>query len=96
MYVCIQLFQLRLSPKTREKVEYERERLIGKTSFIPEYIIIHRFSIKFNNGRCLINISRDYLSLETKFCSVCVFLIVTPMRAFCARIRLFRFARGQP
>ncbi len=26
------------------------------------------------------NINRDYVSLETKFCSVCVFLIVTPSK----------------
>ncbi len=26
------------------------------------------------------NINRDYVSLETKFCSVCVFLIVTASR----------------
>ena len=28
------------------------------------------------------NINRDYVSLETKFCSVCVFLIVTPSELF--------------
>ena len=28
------------------------------------------------------NINRDYVSLETKFCSVCVFLIVTPSKLF--------------
>ena len=33
---------IKVVPKKREKVEYERERLIGKTSFIPEYITIHR------------------------------------------------------
>ncbi len=26
------------------------------------------------------NINRDYVSLETKFCSVCVFLIATPSK----------------
>ena len=26
------------------------------------------------------NINRDYVSLETKFCSVCVFLVVTPSK----------------
>ncbi len=52
--------------------------LSGKTSFIPEYITIHRFSTKFKIRSCfLMNINRDYVSLETKFCSVCVFLIVT-------------------
>ncbi len=28
------------------------------------------------------NINRDYVSLETKFCSVCVFLIVTSSKLF--------------
>ena len=46
--------------KKREKVEYERERLIGKDSFIPEYITIHRFSTKFKIRSCfLMNINRD-------------------------------------
>ena len=48
--------------------------LLGKTSFIPEYITIHRFSLLplfvYFNGH----------SLQT----------------FRARIRLSRFARGQP
>ena len=57
--------------------------LSGKTSFIPEYITIHRFSTKFRIRACiLMNINRDYVSLETKFCSVCVFLIVTPSKLF--------------
>ncbi len=48
--------------------------LSEKTSFIPEYITIHRFSTKFKIRSCfLMNINR----LETKFCSVCVFLVVT-------------------
>ncbi len=52
--------------------------LSGKTSFIPEYITIHRFSTKFKIRSCfLMNINRDYVSLETKFWSVYVFLIVT-------------------
>ena len=56
---------------------------LGKTSFIPEYITIHRFSTKFKIRSCfLMNINRDYISLETKFCSVCVFLIVTPSKLF--------------
>ena len=47
-------------PKKREKVEYERERLIGKDCFIPEYITIHRFSTKFKIRACfLMNINRD-------------------------------------
>ena len=29
VYICIQLFQLRLSPEQSGKVEYERERLLG-------------------------------------------------------------------
>ena len=71
--------------------------LSGKTSFIPKYITIHRFSTKFKIRSCfLMNINRDYVSLETKFCAVCVFLIVpqASQQAFRARIRLFRFARG--
>ena len=45
--------------------------LSGKTSFIPEYITIHRFSIKFKIRSCfLMKINCDYVSLETKFCSV--------------------------
>ncbi len=41
--------------------------LSGKTSFIPEYITIHRFSTKFKIRSCfLMNINRDYVSLETK------------------------------
>ena len=56
--------------KTREKVEYERERLIGK----DEHITIHRFYTKFKIRSCfLMNINRDYVSLETKVCYVCVF-----------------------
>ncbi len=48
--------------------------LSGKTSFIPEYITIHRFSTKFKIRSCFfMNINRNYVSLETKFCSVCVF-----------------------
>ncbi len=40
----------------------------GKTSFIPEYITIHRFSTKFKIRSCfLMNRNRDYVSLETKF-----------------------------
>ena len=57
--------------------------LSGKTSFIPEYITIHRFSAKFKIRSCfLMNINRDYVSVETKFCPVCVFLIVTPSKHF--------------
>ncbi len=56
---------------------------LGKTSFIPEYITIHRFSTKFKIRYCfLMNINRDYVFLETEFCSVCVFLIVTPSKLF--------------
>ena len=57
--------------------------LSGKTSFIPECNTIHRFSTKFKIRSCfLMNINRDYVSLETKFCSVCVFLIVIPSKLF--------------
>ena len=57
--------------------------LSGKTSFIPEYITIHRFSTKFKIRSCfLMNINHDYVSVETKFCSVCIFLIVTSSKLF--------------
>ena len=57
--------------------------LTGKTSFISEYITIHRFPTKFKIRSCfLMNINRDYVSLETKYCYVCVFLIVTPSKLF--------------
>ncbi len=69
--------------------------LSGKTSFIPEYITIHRFSTKFKIRSCfLMNINRDYVSLETKFC-LCIFNRHF-QQAFRGGIRLFRFARGQP
>ena len=56
----------------------------GKTSFIPEYITVRRFSTKFKMRSCfLMNINRDYTYiLETKFCFACVFLIVTPSKLF--------------
>ncbi len=74
---------IKVVPKKREKVEYKANILSGKTSFIPEYITIHRFSTKFKNRSCFFtNINRDYVSLETKFCSVCVFLIVTSSKLF--------------
>ena len=48
-----------------------------------EYITIHRFSTKFKIRSCfLMNRNRDYVSLETKFCSACVFLIVTSSKLF--------------
>ncbi len=57
--------------------------LSGKTSFIPEYITVHRFSTKLKIISCfLMKINHDYVSLETKFCSVCVVLIVTPSKLF--------------
>ncbi len=57
--------------------------LSGKTNFIPEYITIYRFPTKFKIRSCfLMSINSDYVSLETKFCSVCVFLIVTPSKLF--------------
>ncbi len=41
---------------TREKVEYERKRLIGKDQFYSRmYLTIHRF---------LMNVNRDYVSLD--------------------------------
>ena len=56
----------------KEEVEYERESLV-------EYITIHRFSTKFEIKSCfLMNINHDQEPLETKFCSICEFLIVTP------------------
>ena len=57
--------------------------LSGKTSFIPENITIQRYSTQFKIRPCfLMNINRNYVSLETKFCSVCVFLIVTLTASF--------------
>ena len=48
--------------------------LSGKTSFISEYITIHGFSTESEIESCfLMNINRDYVSLEAKYCSVCVF-----------------------
>ena len=75
---------IKVVPKTREKVEYERERLIGKDySFILKFITIYKYSTKFKIWSCLLmNINRDYVSLEIKFCSVCVFLIITPSKLF--------------
>ncbi len=79
----IQLFQLRLSRRKGKKSNMSAKGLSRKTSFIPEYITIHRFSTKFKIRSCfLMNINRDYVSLKTKFCSVCVFLIVTPSKLF--------------
>ena len=64
--------------------------LSGMASFIPEYINIHRFSTKFKIRCCfLVHVSGNKVSLETKFRSVCVFLIAT-------HIRPFRFALGKP
>ncbi len=69
--------------------------LSGKTSFIPEYITIHRFSTKFKIRPCfLMNINRDYVSLETKFCSFCVFLIVTSSKLFALVYSTFPLCSG--
>ncbi len=47
--------------------------LLGKTSFIPEYIIIHRFSTKLKIRSCfLMNINRDYVFLETTAILFCL------------------------
>jgi hypothetical protein len=41
--------------KKREKLEYEQSKgLLGMTSFIPEYITIHRFSTKYQIKSCLL------------------------------------------
>ncbi len=57
--------------------------LSGKISFVPEYITIHSFSTKFKiRSSFFMNINRDYVFLETKFCSVCVFSIATPSKLF--------------
>ena len=80
-WLCIQLFQLRLSRRKGRRSNMSAKGLSGKTSFIPEYITIHRFSAKFKIRSCfLMNRNHDYVSLETKFCSV--FLIVTPSKLF--------------
>ena len=42
------------------------------------------------------NINRDYVSLETKFCSVCVFLIVTPSKLFALVFDFSALLGGQP
>ena len=55
--------------------------LSRQSSFIPEYNIVHRFSTKCKiKYWFLMNINCEYVSLETKFCSFCVFLIVTPSK----------------
>ncbi len=59
--------------KEGERSNMSAKGLSEKTSFIPEYITIHRFSTKFKIKSCfLMNVNRDYVSLETSFCSVCV------------------------
>ncbi len=74
---------VRLSRRQGKRSNMSAKGLSGKTSFIPEYITVHRFSTKFKiKSWFLMNINRDYVSLETKFCSVCVFLIVTPSKLF--------------
>ena len=62
VYVYSYFNYSKVVPKTREKVEYEREGLSEKTSFIPEYVTIHRFSTKFKIRSCfLLNTNRDYV-----------------------------------
>ncbi len=82
----ITAISIKIVSKTREKVEYERDGRLYQEDycyFIPEYIIIHKFSTYFTIRSCfLMNINRDYESLRTKFCSVCVLLIVTPSKLF--------------
>ncbi len=57
--------------------------LSGKISFIPEYLTIHGFPTKLTIRSCfLLNVNRNYVFLGFKFCSVCVFLIVTPSKLF--------------
>ncbi len=60
-HVTYTAISIKVAPKKREKVEYERELgLSGKTSFIPEYNTIHRFSTKFKIRSCfLMNINRE-------------------------------------
>ncbi len=43
---------IKVVPKKRKKVEYEREGLSEMTSFIPEYITIHRVFTKFTSKSC--------------------------------------------
>ena len=52
--VCIQLFQLRLSRRQGKRSNMSAKGLSGKTSFIPEYIAIHRFSTKFKIRPCFL------------------------------------------
>ena len=57
-----QLFQLRMSRKQGKRSNMSAKSLSGKTSFIPEYITVHRFSTKFKIRSCfLMNINRDYV-----------------------------------
>ena len=87
----IQLFQLR-----GKRSNMSAKGLSGKTNFISEYITIHRFSTKLKIRSCfLMNINRDYVSLETKFCSVCVFLIVTPSKLFALVFDFFALLGAQ-
>ena len=62
---------IKVVPKTREEVEYGRERLIGK-----DYIVLFPEYITF------LGVNRDNVSVETKICFVSVFLIVTTSKLF--------------
>ena len=80
----IQLFQLRLSRGKGKRSNMSAKGLSGKTSFIPKTLPFIGFplSLKLDLVFLYMNINRDYVSLETKFCSVCVFLFVTSSKLF--------------
>ena len=58
---------IKVVSKTKEiRSNMSAKGLSGKTSLISEYINIYRFSTKFKIRSCfLMNINRDYVSLET-------------------------------
>ena len=60
--------------------------LSGMSSFILEYITIHRFPTKFKIKSCFMNINHDQESLGTK---------VLPA-SFSRSYSTFSFASGQP
>ena len=69
--------------------------LLGMTSFINEYITIHRFSTKFKIKSCfLMNTNRDQESLEAKFVLFVYFKSPLPA-SFSCFFRPFPFGSGQ-
>ncbi len=61
-YNSMQLFQLRVSRRKGKRSNMSAKGLSGMTSFIPEYITIHKFSTKFKIRSCFfMNINRDHV-----------------------------------